>query len=142
MNLRFSTPHQYVFIHEHIKHLFLLWPKENKRQLYIAEEKDQSLYLTHPGETYEEMVLAQVEPYFFRRLETDGITLSTVLGATLAIKGRLYGLYYDNEGIHGPFFFELTADELKDIPEMDYESIALTFLEEFPEYIQTDSGGS
>ncbi|SDW51677.1 hypothetical protein SAMN05444487_10415 [Marininema mesophilum] len=139
MNLHFSTQHQYVFIHENVKHLFLLWPKENKRQLFIAEEQGEDLLLlTHPGETYEEMVLAQVEPYFFQRLVTGDDTLSAVLGATLRIQTKLYGLFYDRDSSTGTYFFELAEDELRDIPEVDYENIARTFLEEFPEYIANE----
>ena len=66
MNIQFKTPHQYVFIHENVKHLLLIWSKEAKKQLFIVEEKEGELHLLYPGETYEELVLDQVEDIFFR----------------------------------------------------------------------------
>ncbi|MFC4077837.1 hypothetical protein [Salinithrix halophila] len=137
MNIRFNTPHQYVFVHENVKHLLLVWPKEAKRQLFVVEEEDGLLSLTYPGETYEETVLIQVEPVFFRHLETDSGLLSVVLGATFRHQGRLMGMFYNREETTGPpFFFELREDDLQDIPEDEYEEVARVFLEEFPEYVE------
>ncbi|MDR6224173.1 hypothetical protein [Desmospora profundinema] len=137
MHVQFRTPHQYVFIHENVKHLLLVWPKEAKKQLFVAEERNHTLDLLYPGETYEEMVLDQVEPVFFRQLETDDGLFPVVLGATFHHRGALMGMYYnrDHRG-DSPYFFALEDGELADIPDEEYEAVALAFLEEFPEYIQ------
>ncbi|PTX64518.1 hypothetical protein C8P63_10211 [Melghirimyces profundicolus] len=136
MNIRFSTPHQYVFIHENVKHLLLVWSKEAKKQLFVVEEEEEAMTLTYPGETYLETVLAQVEPIFFRQLETEDESFPVALGATFDFRGQRIGMYYNREKPGGhPFFFRLENEELKDIPDEEYEEVARTFLEEFPEYI-------
>lgn len=136
MNIHFSTPHQYVFIHENIKHLLLVWPKEAKKQLFIAEEEGETLTLTHPGETYQETIWNQLEPVFFRQLETEDGTFPVVLGATFDFHGQRIGMYYHREAASSPpFFFLLTDKELQDIPDEEYEEVVRTFLQEFPEYI-------
>ena len=71
MHIRFQTPHQYFFIYENVKHLLLLWSKEQHRELYIVEEEGDVLNLRYPGETYRELVLEQLEDIFFQRLETE-----------------------------------------------------------------------
>lgn len=136
MNIRFSTPHQYVFIHENVKHLLLVWSKEAKKQLFIAEETGDTLTLTHPGETYEETVWNHLEPFFFRQLETDEGTFPVVLGATFHVNGYRIGMYYRRPpGDNSPFFFRLADGQLHDIPDEEYEEVVKTFLQEFPEYI-------
>ncbi|OYD09461.1 hypothetical protein [Paludifilum halophilum] len=140
MNVRFQTPHQYVFVHENVKHLLLVWSKEAKKQLFLAEEEGDSLHLKYPGETYAEMVLDQVEPVFFRQLEVEDTTISVVLGATFHYQGRLIGMYYNREQPDRDlYFFALEGDRLEDIPDEEYEGAARTFLEEFPEYIGEES---
>lgn len=137
MRVQFQTPHQYVFVHENVKHLLLVWNKDAKKQLFIAEERNDTLELLYPGETYEEMVLDQVEPLFFRQLETDDGIIPVVLGATFHHGDALMGMYYNREGSDDtPYFFALVDGELADIPDDEYEAVALTFLETFPEYIQ------
>ncbi|SDC11520.1 hypothetical protein SAMN04488112_103103 [Melghirimyces thermohalophilus] len=139
MNIRFSTPHQYVFIHEDVKHLLILWSKEAKKQLFVVEEEGECMTLTYPGETYLETVWAQVEPVFFRRLETEEADFPVVLGATFHFRGQRIGMYYNREQPSGPpYFFRLADGELKDIPDEEYEEVARTFMNEFPEYIQEE----
>lgn len=144
MNIQFQTPHQYVFIHENVKHLLLIWSKEAKKQLFIVEEKENSLYLQYPGETYEEMVFNQVESLFFRYLETEEGTVSVVLGATFQYGNDYIAMYYSRDQAETDlYFFRIEDEELADIPDEQYEKIAQAFLEEFPEYItNTDVEGT
>jgi hypothetical protein len=137
VHIRFQTPHQYVFIHENVKHLLLVWNKEAARQLYIVEEKEDGLELRYPGETYTEVVLDQVEPVFFRQLQTEDGLEPVVLGATFHYRDRLIGMYYNRENPAGyPYFFEIENGDLKDIPDEEYEEVARTFLTEYPEYVE------
>ncbi len=85
MHVRFETPHQYVFIHENVKHLLLVWSKDSKKQLFIAEDEEDALVLRYPGEVYTETVLEQVEPVFFLDLEGG---VEAVLGATFYHQGQ------------------------------------------------------
>ncbi|PTM58990.1 hypothetical protein [Desmospora activa] len=137
MQVHFQTPHQYVFVYENVKHLLLLWPKEAKKQLYIAEERNETLELLYPGETYEEMILDQVDSIFFCQLETEDGLVPVVLGATFRYRERVIAMYYNRENPNGPpFFFALENGDLIDIPDEEYEAVVRTFLREFPEYIQ------
>ncbi|SMO53299.1 hypothetical protein [Melghirimyces algeriensis] len=137
MNIRFSTPHQYVFIHENVKHLLLIWSKERKKQLYIVEDEGEAMILTEPGDTYAETVLAQVEPFFFCQLEAEEEIFSVVLGATFVFHNKLVGMYYRREQPDGnPYFFYLEDGDLNDIPDQEYEDVVRTFLKEYPEYIK------
>lgn len=138
MNIQFKTPHQYVFIHENVKHLLLIWSKEAKKQLFIVEEKEGELHLLYPGETYEELVLDQVEDIFFPRLETESETIQAVLGATFYYEGKLIAMYYDRERPGEQFyFFEIDQKKILEIPDEQYEATVLAFLKEFPEYVQS-----
>ncbi|BCU82093.1 hypothetical protein JIR001_18760 [Polycladomyces abyssicola] len=136
MYIQFDTPHQYVFIHEHVRHLLLLWPKEEKNQLYVAEWKDDTLWLRYPGETYTETVWDQVEPFFFQRLKTEEKEIHAVLGATFRQGKRLYAMYYnrDNPG-DDLYFFEVRSQRLHEIPDEEYENVVQAFLLEYPEYM-------
>lgn len=137
MIIQFKTPHQYLFTHENVKHLLLIWPKEAKKQLFIAEEKNGELQLYYPGETYEEIVLDQVESVFFPRLETEADSIQAALGATFHYGDKLIAMYYDrNQPGEQFYFFELDEGKLVEIPDEQYEATVLAFLKEFPEYVQ------
>lgn len=143
MLVQFQTPHQYVFVHENVKHLLLLWPKEAKKQLFLAEEQKGTLNLLYPGETYEEMVMDQVNPIFFCQLETEDGLVSVVLGATFRHRELEVAMYYNREDPSGPpYFFTLKNGNLADIPDEEYEAVVRTFLQEFPEYIQAGDNDS
>ena len=140
MNIRFQTPYQYVFIHQGIKHLLLLWKKEQKREIYVVEEeKDNEMMLRYPGETYTDMVLHELEPLFFQRLEVDGKTFLAVLGATFIYQKRNMAMYYDaDHPQESLFFFEYSGEKIIEINEHEYEHVVQAFVKEFPEYF-TDS---
>ncbi|MBD1371457.1 hypothetical protein IC620_03695 [Hazenella sp. IB182357] len=138
MQIQFQTPHQYVFIHNDVKHLYLLWKKEQTRELYIVESENESMTLRHPGESYIDYVLLEIEPIFFRHLEMDGVVFSAILGATFSYQNRLMAMYYDaDKSGDTPIFFEIKDDEIFDISEEDYPLVVQTFKEAFPEYIHS-----
>ncbi|MCS1351315.1 hypothetical protein [Mechercharimyces sp. CAU 1602] len=137
MNIRFGTSHQYVFIHENVKHLLLIWEKETKKQLFIVieEDHDGDLTLTHPGQLYEEMVLDDLDSLFFQTLITTDKAIQAVLGATFHFEGHLVGMYYERNVDHPTIsFFYIEDGVLIDIPEHEYEPVAQAFLNKFPEY--------
>ncbi len=138
MNIRFQTSYQYVFIHEGIKHLLLLWQKEHKRDLYIVEEEnDGEMALRFPGETYIEMVLKDIEPVFFQRLESGERAFLAILGATFSYQDRIMLMYYDPEfPTEAIYFFERSDDGIAEIEEAEYEQVVQTFIHEFPEYFK------
>jgi hypothetical protein len=135
MNIRFQTPHQYVFIHRHVKHLLLLWKKEHKRDLYIVDdETESSLVLRYPGDTYAEMVLQEVEPIFFQRLETDEEAFLAILAATLDYGGRLMAMYVHPERPQSDvYFFEVRDEQIEEIADDEYPRIIQAFMEEYPD---------
>jgi hypothetical protein len=140
VHIRFQTPHQYFFIYENVKHLLLLWSKEQHRELYIVEEEGDVLNLRYPGETYRELVLEQLEDIFFQRLETEDDQFRAALAASFSHRDRLYGAYYPiRQGEAGPveqlYFFEIRGQKIVEIPDDEYEDVAQTFFETFPEYI-------
>lgn len=140
MQIRFQTPHQYFFIHEEIKHLLVLWSKEQHRELYVVEEDDDALSLRYPGETYTALVLDQLEDVFFQRLETGEEQFRAALASTFYYQKRLIGAYYrvdqaESAAIDELYFFEIRDRQLFDIADEDYEPIAQQFFEKFPEYI-------
>lgn len=140
MQIRFQTPYQYFFIHEGIKHLFLLWSKEQHRELYIVEEQDGIMYLKFPGEMYRDLLLDQLEHIFFQRLETEDGHFRTALAATFYYGDRLCGAYYPCEEetsrpIEQLYFFEIHEQNIVEIADDDYEQVAETFFKTFPEYI-------
>lgn len=137
LKLRFHTPHQYVFYHHHIKHLLLLWEKEQKKELYlIKEEANEEMLLQYPGETYTEMVLQELEPIFFQTLETEEEQFPAILGATFFYQKRLIGMYYHQHRPteEPPYFFEIRDEQIVEIADKEYQDVAKTFLKEFPEY--------
>ena len=139
LNFRFTTPHQYLFIHQHIKHLLLLWEKERRKEIYIIkEEQADELLLHYPGETYMEMVLQELEAVFFQTLATETEEFEAVLGATFVYQNKLIGMYYHKNQLQklSPFFFEIVDEQLKEIPDEDYEDVAKKFSQEFPEYTE------
>lgn len=140
MQIRFKTPHQYFFIHEGIKHLLLLWSKEQHRELYVVEERDHVIHLQYPGETYRDLLLDQLQDIFFQRLEIENTQFRTALAATFYYSNRLIGAYYPSEQseskpIEQLYFFEIREQNIVEIPDDDYEAVARTFFENFPEYI-------
>lgn len=140
MQIRFQTPHQYFFIHEDIKHLLVLWSKEQHRELYVVEEHDDALNLRYPGETYAALVLDQLGDVFFQRLETEQEQFRAALASTFYYEKRLIGAYYradqeESDAIDEIYFFEIRDQQLLDISDEEYEPIAQQFFEKFPEYI-------
>ncbi|MBA4496253.1 hypothetical protein ACFO25_19770 [Paenactinomyces guangxiensis] len=136
MQIRFQTPYQYLFIHQNVKHLLLLWKKERKRELYIIEEEnDGTLLLRFPGETYAEMVLQEIEPIFFQRLETEEGLFPAILGATFTFEEKLIGMYYHRDHpTEELYFFEIQGETLTEISDQKYEAVVHAFMNEFPEY--------
>ena len=136
MNIQFNTPHQYLFYHQNVKHLFLLWKKEKKRELYIVEEEDSSLLLRYPGETYVDTILHEIEPVFFQQLVSEKGPLSVVLGATFPYNQLLIGMYYipphPKEDL---YFFEIREDGIVEIADEEYGKIVQAFVEGFQEYV-------
>lgn len=137
MQIRFQTPHQYLFIHQNVKHLLLLWKKERKRELYIVEEEGtDTVFLRFPGETYVEMVLQEIEPIFFQRLETETGPFPAILGATFPYQERLIAMYYHRDNpAEELYFFEIQGEKLIEIKEEEYQKVVQTFMDEFPEYM-------
>lgn len=136
MEIRFQTPHQYLFIHHGIKHLLVIWQKEHKKEIYIVEEEKESLLLRYPGETYREMILDELGDVFFPVLETEEGSFPTALGATFLYQNRLIGMYYRRENPEEqPFFFEIRDKQLLDLSDEEYAEVVQQFMKEFPEYI-------
>ncbi|SEN79297.1 hypothetical protein [Lihuaxuella thermophila] len=135
MYIRFQTPYQYVFIHRNVKHLLLLWKKERKRDLYIIEEENDCMLLRFPGQTYVEMVLDEIEPIFFQRLETDDGPFPAILGATFTFGDKRVGMYYHpDHPSEALYFFEIQGNQITDIPDEEYEAVVRAFMNEFPEF--------
>ena len=138
MKIRFQTPYQYVFYHHHIKHLFLIWEKEQKKEIYIMKEEtaDECL-LQYPGETYTEMILQELEPVFFQTLETEDEQFPAILGATFSYQKRLIGMYVHQfrPEEEPPYFFEIKNEQLVELADEEYEEIAKAFAREYPEYV-------
>lgn len=142
MHIQFQTEHQYFFIHEHVKHLLLLWPKDQYTELYIIEEKDDTLYLRFPGETYRDVLLDQLQNVFFQRLETDTAQFRAALAATFTYDDGLFGAYYPAEQdethpIDQLYFFEIRGDDILEIPDTQYGAVSEMFFQTFPEYSPT-----
>lgn len=138
MNIQFTTPHQYVFIHEHIKHVLLIWEKESRQDIYIIEtETPDTMTLRYPGETYRELILDELEPYFFQvLLAEDESEIPVILGATFTFADKLVGMYYQKTNPSDtPFFFFLQNENLEDIADDQYASVVDRFRLEFPTYI-------
>lgn len=135
MNIRFQTPHQYLFLHRNVKHLLLLWKKEHKRELYIVEdESTESLTLRFPGETYVEMVLNEIKPIFFQRLQTEAETFLAPLGATFEYGPKLIAVYLHPERPQTDlYFFEVEDEQIKEIAEEEYPLIVQSFMQEYPD---------
>jgi hypothetical protein len=138
LQIRFQTPKQYLFYHQNVKHLLLIWAKEHTKQLFIVEdEKDQTLSLSYPGETYAEMVLDQVSPIFFQELQTETETFTAILGATFSFRGKLIGMYYHpDQPATLVYFFQIQGEKIEEIPEAEYADVVEAFLQEFPEYVE------
>jgi hypothetical protein len=135
VSIRFQTPYQYVFIHNNVKHLLLLWEKEHKRQLYIVEEEADEMLLLFPGDSYTETVLDQIEPILFQRLETDAGPFLAVLGATFTYDERKMVMYYHPEHPDREiYFFEWSGDGIAELDEEEYEAVTRAFINEFPEF--------
>jgi hypothetical protein len=139
VSIRFQTPYQYVFIHNNVKHLLLLWEKENKRQLYIVEEENDEMLLRFPGDTYVEMVLDQIEPILFQRLETEEGPFLAILGATFEYGERKMVMYYHPEYPDREiYFFEWSGEKILELKEEEYEAVTRAFISDFPEFFRFD----
>lgn len=136
MNIQFATSHQYLFYHQNVKHLLLLWKKERKRELYIVEEKENTLHLRYPGETYVDTILHEIEPLFFQQLLTEEGPLAVILGATFSYHDKLIGMYYTPPlSAEDFYFFEIQGDAIVEIEDAEYECVVQAFKECFGEYI-------
>ncbi len=137
MQIRFQTPQQYLFYHQNVKHLLLIWAKEHTKQLFIVEDEgNQTLTLHYPGETYTEMILDQVEPIFFQELQTEEETFTAILGATFSFREKLIGMFYHpNQLTKQIYFFQIQGESIMEIPEAEYADVVDTFCREFPEYV-------
>lgn len=137
VKLRFDTPHQYVFYHHQIKHLLVMWEKEQKKELYlIKEETNDELLLKYPGETYQELILQELEAIFFQTLETAEERFPAILGATFFYEKRVMGMFYHQYRLEEepPYFFEIKNQQIVEIADEEYEDVVKTFLKEYPEY--------
>lgn len=136
MNIQFTTPHQYLFYHQNVKHLFLLWKKERKRELYVVQEEGSTLYLRYAGETYVDTVLHEIEPIFFQRIISEKGPQAVILGATFSYENKLIGMYYfppaSDEEL---YFFEIRDETIVEIDDKHYEDVVHAFKEEYKEYI-------
>jgi|GEM_PF-1866034 len=141
MQIRFETPYQYVFYHHHVKHLLVIWEKEQRKDLYIIkEETPEELVLQYPGETYRETVLQELEPVFFQTLETEEERFPAILGATFSYQKRLIGMYYHQHrpDKEPPYFFEIKNEKLVELSDEDYAEVIKVFANEYSEHISTD----
>lgn len=139
VKIQFDTPHQYLFVHEELHHLLVLWRKEQKRSLYLIREENETLHLTYPGQTYTDAVLQLLEPIFFQRLETPHHKIiPAILGATFPHENHLHVMYYHREKprTHA-YFFRLEEEKLVEIPDAIYEKVIDSFRKTCREYIQT-----
>ena len=136
MDIRFNTPHQYLFYHQNVKHLFLLWKKEKKRELYIVEDDQGHILLRYPGETYVDTVLHEIEPIFFQHLVNEEGPLAVILGATFSYKQIVIGMYYTpphpNEDL---YFFQIEEERIREIEDSEYENVVHEFMTKFKDYI-------
>jgi hypothetical protein len=140
LNIRFQTPHQYVFIHQNVKHLLVLWKKERKRDLYIIEEEGDEMLIRFPGQTYVETVLDEIEPIFFQHLQTDAGPFLAILGATFMHEERMMAMYYHPDRSEEElYFFAVKDGGIEEIPEEEYEQVVRTFMNEFPEFFPPES---
>lgn len=135
MNIQFNTPHQYLFYHQNVKHLLLLWKKEHKRELYIAEEDGPTLSLRYPGETYVDKVLDEIEPIFFQQIISEKGPLAVILGATFSYENKLIAMYYTPPISEGMFcFFQIKDEKPVEIAEAEYEAVVHQFEEEIGQF--------
>jgi hypothetical protein len=135
LNIKFDTHHQYLFFHHQIQHALIIWDKESRKDIYLAEtETPDTITLRYPGETYRERLLDELEPYFFQVLLTDDDTeIAVILGATFDFQDRLAGVYYSKkETNQTPYFFYLNDGQLIDIPDTDYSAIIDQFRLTYP----------
>jgi hypothetical protein len=137
LNIQFTTPHQYVFIHQHVQHLLLVWEKEKRQDIYIIEtETPDTITLRYPGETYRELILDELGSYFFQVLLSENeVEIPVILGATFDFEKQLIGMYYQkSQPTETPYFFFLYEGELGDIAAEVYPQVIQQFRMEFPEY--------
>lgn len=135
MNIKFSTKHQYLFSHHQIQHALIIWDKESRQDIYLAEtETPDTITLRYPGETYRERLLDELEPYFFQVLLTDiDNEIAVILGATFDFQDQLVGMYYSkNETDHTSYFFYLQDGQLSDIADEDYTDVIQQFRLTYP----------
>lgn len=138
MNIKFSTKHQYLFSHHQVQHALIIWDKESRQDIYLAEtETPDTLTLCYPGETYRERLLDELEPYFFQVLLTENDNeIAVVLGATFDFKDQLVGMYYSkDEDDHTPYFFYLQDKQLSDIADEDYTEVIQQFRLAYPDML-------
>jgi hypothetical protein len=136
MNIRFSTPHQYLFSHEQISHVLILWEKESRTDIYLIDaETPDTLTLRYPGETYRERLWDELCPYFFQvLLDENEQEIPVVLRATFHYKEHFVGMYLAKTDAT-PYFFYLHHGELADIAEEDYAFVIEQFRATYPQLL-------
>ena len=109
MHIKFATKHQYIFSHFHNLHALVIWDKETRKDIYLAEtETPDTLTLRYPGETYRERLLDEWEPYFFQvLLAENNIEIPVILGATFDFQKKTVGMYYQKTNSKNIYFFYL-----------------------------------
>ncbi|SHF31554.1 hypothetical protein SAMN05444392_1153 [Seinonella peptonophila] len=140
MNIHFSSPHQYLFFHYHIKHLLVIWKKELRKDIYIVQDdNEESITVKYPGETYRERVLQEIEAVFFQTLEMDQELFQVHLVATFPYQNQLIGIYQDaKDSQKQPFLFAIVDEELQELTDQEYEQAWHIALQEFPEYFRLE----
>jgi hypothetical protein len=136
MNIRFSTSHQYLFSHEQISHVLVLWDKEARIDIYLIDtETPDSLTLRYPGETYRERLWDELGPYFFQvLLDENEQEIPVVLRATFHYKDQLVGMFLAKDDLT-PYFFYLHHGKLADIAEEEYSFVIEQFRVVYPQLL-------
>lgn len=138
MHIQFQTPYQFLFIHQNVKHLLVIWEKEHKKEIYIVDqESSEHLLLQYPGEAYREHVLDEVEAIFFPQIQLEDKEIPVILAATFQRNDHLYAVYYPKDRIRDELYFLQVKEQdqqLVEIPEDEYLSIVEYFQELYPEY--------
>lgn len=137
MAIQFNTPQQYLFIHERVKHLLILWKQEQITEIYIVEEENgNDLLLRHPGRLYVERLIQQLDPIFFLTIDTGSSTVPLALGATFYHNKKLIGYYVPSDPSlkwETVYFFEISDQRVINIPDQELSQVIHSFRNEFPE---------
>lgn len=138
LNIKFSTEHQYLFSHHQVQHALIIWDKESRQDIYLADTKTpDTITLHYPGETYRERLLDELEPYFFQVLLTENDNeIPVILGATFDFQDQLVGMYYSKMKTDNmSYFFYLQNGKLSDIADQDYTNVIQQFRLTYPDML-------